>query len=65
MEDAGVISRTRKGRIHEMTLKPESLEMGVEWLQWHQKFWKSSLKSLKAYLEGQKKKQRKGKKNAD
>ena len=55
MEEAGVVSRHKQGRIHEMSLRPEPLEMGIEWLQWHQRFWKSSLKSLKTYLEGQKK----------
>ena len=52
MENAGVVSRSKNGRVHEISLRPESLELGIEWLRWHRRFWRSSLKSLKTYVEG-------------
>ena len=56
MESAGVINRQQKGRVHEMSLRPESLEMGTEWLAWHKDFWRANLSALKSYLEDEKEK---------
>jgi len=53
MERAGIIRRERKGRVHEMSLCPQTLEMGSEWLNWHRNFWKTNLKSLECICKTQ------------
>lgn len=53
MEKAGVIQRRKRGRVHEMSLRPETLESGMQWFNWHKDFWQQQLQSLQDYLENQ------------
>jgi DNA-binding transcriptional ArsR family regulator len=51
LERAGLVRRTRRGRIHEMELAAEPLRRASDWLDTYRRHWEASLDALARYLE--------------
>ena len=51
LHDAGLITRTKAGRIVTVRLRPEPMREAMDWLQRYQRFWSRSLDRLAAYAE--------------
>ncbi len=51
LERAGLIRRTKIGRIHEIELAPESLQPAAHWIDVYRRHWEANLDSLARYLE--------------
>jgi DNA-binding transcriptional ArsR family regulator len=51
LEGAGLVSRTKRGRIHEIALTAEPLHAASNWLDTYRRHWESSLDALADYLE--------------
>jgi len=50
LEDAGLISRSKEGRVVSCTLSPEPMQEAAEWLLHYKKFWTEKLDALARYL---------------
>jgi DNA-binding transcriptional ArsR family regulator len=46
LEDAGIISKTREGRVHHCRLEPAPLAKAASWLGFYERMWKRQLDSL-------------------
>jgi len=55
LEAAGLISRTRDGRIHHIGLDAKNLREATEWMEYYRIFWDDKLSALKKYLENENK----------
>ncbi len=53
LEHAGLITRTRDGRLHHIGLEPKAMQSAVEWMEYYKQFWDSKLDALKEYLENE------------
>jgi DNA-binding transcriptional ArsR family regulator len=53
LEDAGLVGRSKEGRVVQCTLLPEPMRDAVVWLARYQKFWTERLDSLASYLDQQ------------
>jgi DNA-binding transcriptional ArsR family regulator len=51
LEDAGLIARTKVGRVVSCRLQGGALKGALEWLDRHEEFWNARLDRLGAYLE--------------
>ena len=51
LEGAGLIRRTKRGRIHEIELNADPLQKAANWLELYRRHWESSLDALALYLE--------------
>ena len=51
LDDAGLITRSKTGRVVTVRLRPGSMREAVAWLRRHELFWSSSLDKLAAYAE--------------
>ncbi len=51
LHDAGLITRSKLGRIVTVRLRPEPMREAIGWLQRYDRFWSKSLKRLAAYAE--------------
>jgi DNA-binding transcriptional ArsR family regulator len=51
LEQAGLIIRQKKGRVHLCRLAPQPMRNASEWLERYRRFWDVQLDSLKRYLE--------------
>jgi DNA-binding transcriptional ArsR family regulator len=51
LESAGLVTRTREGRVHRIGLAPEPLRNAAEWIVDHRRFWEARLDALADYLE--------------
>jgi DNA-binding transcriptional ArsR family regulator len=51
LHDAGLITRSKAGRIVTVTLRPEPMREAMDWLQRYQRFWSRSLDRLAAHAE--------------
>jgi DNA-binding transcriptional ArsR family regulator len=51
LEDAGLITRSKAGRIVTVRLRPEPMREAMEWLRRYERFWSKSLDRLAAYAE--------------
>ena len=51
LEQAGLVRRTKRGRVHEIALAAEPLHMVANWLETYRQHWESSLDALARYLE--------------
>lgn len=49
--EAGLVSRTKSGRIVECRLNAEPMQAAMSWLDRHQRFWSQSLDRLAAIVE--------------
>jgi len=51
LEEAGLVARSKQGRVVTCRLTPKPLEEALRWLDHHQRFWSTSLDRLKARAE--------------
>jgi len=51
LSDAGLVSRTKTGRVVACKLRAEPMRDAFEWLNAYEKFWSERLTSLAAFLE--------------
>lgn len=51
LEDAGLIARSREGRIRRCFVQPEALEGAAEWINTYKRFWEGQFDALARYLE--------------
>jgi len=51
LENAGLVTRERDGRVHHIGLSPRRLEDAAEWIARHRHFWEERLGRLAEYLE--------------
>ena len=59
LDDAGLIIRTKAGRIVTVRLRPEPIREAMAWLHRYERFWSTSLDRLAAYAEGKEAEMRK------
>jgi DNA-binding transcriptional ArsR family regulator len=60
LDDAGLISRTKEGRVVTVRLSPKPMREAMEWLRRYERFWSGSLDRLTAYAEAKEAEMRKG-----
>jgi DNA-binding transcriptional ArsR family regulator len=53
LSDAGLIRRTKTGRIVACELTPEPMEDAMNWLNRYLRFWSDQLERLAAFVEGE------------
>jgi DNA-binding transcriptional ArsR family regulator len=51
LDDAGLITRSKAGRIVTVRLRPEPMREALDWLRRYERFWSNSLDRLAAYAE--------------
>lgn len=51
LSDAGLIRRTKIGRIVSVHLSPEPMEEAMRWFKRYERFWSASLERLVAFVE--------------
>ena len=51
LDEAGLITRSKTGRVVTVRLKPGSMRDAMTWLRRHELFWSSRLDKLTAYAE--------------
>jgi DNA-binding transcriptional ArsR family regulator len=57
LERAGLVRRTREGRLSRCRLDPKPLGAAARWLEHYRRFWEQRLKRLDAYLRELKRKE--------
>src|SRR5580700_10574598 len=53
LADAGLVTRTKVGRIVTVRLAPDPMREAMEWLRRYERFWTSSFDRLASYVEAQ------------
>jgi DNA-binding transcriptional ArsR family regulator len=56
LEDAGLITREKEGRVSRCRLNAGPLKNAAEWINFYEQFWQDKLDALEAYLRKGKKK---------
>jgi DNA-binding transcriptional ArsR family regulator len=51
LENAGLVSRKRKGREHHCRMEQRRMKQAQEWIALHRKFWNQKLDALERYLK--------------
>jgi DNA-binding transcriptional ArsR family regulator len=51
LENAGLIRRRRKGRVHSLKLEAAPMQQAQQWIEEYRKFWEGSLDRLDEYLK--------------
>jgi DNA-binding transcriptional ArsR family regulator len=51
LEGAGLLARTREGRVHHCRLDARAMRPAADWIARYQKFWEERLEALGRYLE--------------
>ena len=51
LENAGLISRRREGRMRYCHAEPRMMDDALQWLNYYQKFWNTRLDGLQSLLE--------------
>ena len=51
LERAGLVRRTRCGRVHSLTLEAEPMRQAQEWIGHYRRFWEDNFDRLDAYLK--------------
>lgn len=51
LEQAGLLSRKKRGREHRCRLEQERMKQAQEWIEAHRKFWNDKLDALELYLK--------------
>jgi DNA-binding transcriptional ArsR family regulator len=51
LHDAGLITRSKAGRVVTVRIRPEPMKEAVDWLRRYERFWSKSLDRLAAYAE--------------
>lgn len=57
--DAGLISRSKAGRVVTVRIRPEPMRAAMDWLRRYERFWSKSLDRLAAYAESKERAERK------
>jgi len=52
LERAGLVRRTREGRVSRCALNAAALREAAEWVEWYRVFWEGRLDALARYAEG-------------
>ncbi|HTR82076.1 MAG TPA: metalloregulator ArsR/SmtB family transcription factor [Bacteroidota bacterium] len=55
LEKAGLVSRTKDGRIHRLQLEVDTLSEALHWLEHYRQFWKLRLDALEKFVTKPKK----------
>lgn len=50
LEEAGLITRTREGRVHRLTLNAAPMQQAQAWMESYRRHWETSLDRLDGYL---------------
>ena len=51
LEEAGLLSRKKRGREHRCRLEQKRMQQAQAWIEAHRKFWNDKLDSLERYLK--------------
>ncbi|MGC2030160.1 MAG: metalloregulator ArsR/SmtB family transcription factor [Steroidobacteraceae bacterium] len=51
LDDAGLITRSKNGRVVTVRIRPEPMRAAMNWLRRYERFWSKSLDRLTAYAE--------------
>jgi DNA-binding transcriptional ArsR family regulator len=51
LENAGLIRRRRKGRLHSLKLRAAPMKQASQWMEEYRRFWEGSLDRLDGYLK--------------
>ena len=51
LENAGLIRRRRKGRVHSLKLEAKPMQQAQAWIEEYRKFWEESFDRLDEYLK--------------
>ena len=51
LEEAGLVRRTRDGRVNRCTLAAGSLQSAAEWVERYRAFWEGQLDALARYVQ--------------
>ena len=51
LENAGLVSRQKDGRVHRCRLRAEPMKDAAAWIEHYRQFWEAQLDSLARYLE--------------
>jgi DNA-binding transcriptional ArsR family regulator len=51
LQDAGLVSRQKDGRVHHCRLRAEPMKHAAAWIEHYRQFWEAQLDSLARYLE--------------
>jgi DNA-binding transcriptional ArsR family regulator len=51
LEEAGLVRRTRDGRVNRCTLDPEPMQRRAEWVEQYRAFWEGQLDALAQFME--------------
>lgn len=51
LEEAGLVSHRKEGRVRRCRLEGEKMKVAEQWLEDHRKFWNDRLDSLERYLK--------------
>lgn len=51
LEDAGIVRRTRDGRVNRCVLEPEAIRNATEWVDEYRVFWDRQLGALARFVE--------------
>ena len=60
LDEAGLITRTKRGRTVTVRLAPEPMREALQWLRHYERFWSQRLDRLAAFVEAQEAETRKG-----
>jgi DNA-binding transcriptional ArsR family regulator len=60
LDDAGLITRSKQGRVVTVRLCPKPMRTALDWLRRYERFWSGSLDRLAAYAERKETEARKG-----
>jgi DNA-binding transcriptional ArsR family regulator len=65
LEDAGLIRRRRRGRVHSLRLHAAPMREASRWIGEYQRFWEGSLDRLEGYIKELKEKEKKDENKKD
>jgi DNA-binding transcriptional ArsR family regulator len=51
LESAGLVARSKDGRVHRCRLEAAPMKSAAEWIAHYRQFWEAQLDSLQCYLE--------------
>ena len=51
LESAGLVARSKDGRVHRCRLEPAPMKSAADWMAHYRQFWEAQLDSLQRYLE--------------
>ncbi len=51
LENAGLIRRQRRGRVHQLKLQARPMKNALEWIEEYRRFWEGNLDRFEDYLK--------------